>query len=268
MEEACSLPVWHPGCQGGKESGEPGQCVQPPPCGSMGTRIEKGVKDSLGKTREVSSSRHCPGCTRCLVFPVPPPPPPLFPSRNPTPTPRSPAPFLGSWPAQFSPPHPLLLTASRARDCVAPTPFIPPHFPPSSPPPRSASSPSPPSLGGAVSQAEGGRRGGKKGCLEKLPLPARGPRTRAAPLSRSRLPPSSPQRRGARAFGDRWSEAAAPHIPPARQVTSGSADRDAALALARKGAAALEPAGSRRPVPPCTPAPQPRSRLPRPLPAC
>lgn len=103
----------------------------------------------------------------------------------------------------------------------------------------------------------------------EAPAPRPGTSLPRPPLSRAvAYPLSPPQCRGARAFGDRRREAAAPYIPPARQVTSGSADRDAALALARKGAAALEPAGTRLSILPCTPAPQPRRRLPRPLPAC
>jgi hypothetical protein len=93
--------------------------------------------------------------------------------------------------------------------------------------------------------------------LEKRPLPARGPGTRVAHLSRAA---PDPLRRGAKAFGGHWGESAAPRSLQPRKWTTGSADRDVALALARKGAAALEPASSHESIPSrtgayCSPSP-------------
>ena len=88
--------------------------------------------------------------------------------------------------------------------------------------------------------------GGEEWCLEKRPLPARGPGTRVAHLSRAA---PDPLRRGAKAFGGHWGESAAPRSLQPRKWTPGSADRDVALALARKGAAALEPASSHESIP-------------------
>lgn len=226
-----------------------------------------GVRDSLGGTREVSSSRCCPGCARCLVLRFPglssPPAAPL--QASPPPPDCSPAPFLGflASPVLSSPPPPPR-TASRARDCAAPTPFIPPRFPPS-PQERLLPVPPLPRRGRGRLAGGGGARRRGEGVFGEAPAPRPGTCTRAAHLSRAAVPP--PQRRGARAFGDHWRGASAPQIPPTLQVDSGAGTR-AALALAGKGAAALEPASSRRPSPPCTPAPQPRPRRPRPLSAC
>lgn len=83
----------------------------------------------------------------------------------------------------------------------------------------------------------------------EAPAPRRGPGTRAAHLSRAA---PDPQRWGARAFGGHWGESAVPRSLQPCKWTTGSADGDAALSLARKGAAALEPAGSHGSIPPRT----------------
>lgn len=173
--------------------------------------------------------------------------PPSLPAR---PHPALPLRFSGSRPAQFPPscPPPLPRTASRSRDCAAPSPFIPPHFPPGAPSFFS----SPLSLGGAAAvwQAEEGRSGVWRSARSQPGDLS----TRVAHLS---CAAPDPPRQGARAFGGgHWGESAAPRSLQPRQRTTGSAPWDAALALARKGAAALEPAGSHESIPPRTGAPR------------
>lgn len=138
---------------------------------------------------------------RLRSLPRPPVPRPLFPARG-TPAGLPPPSRLLSRSVSRVPgqprsllPTPLLLGLPPAPGTAQPPPPSSRHA--SHLPPRSASSPSPLSLGGAaaVSQAEGGRGGGEKGCLEKLPLPARGPAP-APPTSPAQ--PSPPPNAGAR----------------------------------------------------------------------
>lgn len=150
-----------------------------------------GVRDSLGGTREVSSSRCCPGCARCLVLRFPglssPPAAPL--QASPPPPDCSPAPFLGflASPVLSSPPPPPR-TASRARDCAAPTPFIPPRFPPS-PQERLLPVPPLPRRGRGRLAGGGGARRRGEGVFGEAPAPRPGTCTRAAHLSRAAVPP-------------------------------------------------------------------------------
>lgn len=157
-----------------------------------------GVRDSLGGTREVSSSRCCPGCARCLVLRFPglssPPAAPLQAS-PPLPT-ALPLRFSGSWPAPFSPPHPLLLGLPPAPGTAQPPPPSSCHA--SHLPPRSASSPSPPLPRrgrGRLAGGGGARRRGE-GVFGEAPAPRPGTCTRAAHLSRAAVPP--PPNAGAR----------------------------------------------------------------------
>lgn len=140
-----------------------------------------GVKDSLGKTREVPFSRYCPGCTHCLTLPVP---PPLFLARGtpaglpaPSPLSRSASRVPGQ-PSSLPPPHPLFLRLPPAPGTAQP---LLPSSLHASPQEHLLLVPSLPRRG--RSRLAGG--GGEEWCLEKCSLSARGPGARAAYLSRS-----------------------------------------------------------------------------------